>query len=85
MVSHLALAFFYLCVQPSHIDKKMKFLVSAEYGPLPQCERGLGYEARITAYKSEDSVRKLLDPVEAEMAIVSWAFLDSIWVACAWM
>ena len=63
----------------------MKFLASAEYGPLPQCERGLGYEARITAYKSEDNVRKLLDPVEAEMAMVLWGFLDSIWVACAWM
>ena len=53
--------------------------------PLPQCGRGLGYEARITDYKSEDSVRKLLDPVEAEMAMVSWGFLDSVMVACPWM
>ena len=52
---------------------------------LPQCGRGLGYVARITDYKSEDSVHKLLDPVEAEMAMISWGFLDSILVTCLWM
>ena len=52
-----------------------------------QCGRGLygRYEATITDYKSEDSVCKLLHPVEAEMAMVSWGFLDSVWIACAWM
>jgi len=30
-------------------------------------------------------MRRLLDPVEAEMAMVSWGFLDSVMVACPWM
>ena len=30
-------------------------------------------------------MRKLLDPVEAEMAMASWGFLDSVMVACPWM
>ena len=46
---------------------------------------GPGYEARNTDYKSADSVPKLLDPVEAEMDMVSWVFLDNVMVACPWM
>ena len=53
--------------------------------PLPQCGKGLGHKARITDYKREGSMCKLLDPVEAGMAMVSWGFLDSVLITCPGM